>query len=320
MSRMRDQKDYEKTFAFHFFRWLSGENDMYVGNMEMKPQMERQETEESIEERMKDHQQVLAEVYDQTKNKELLLFDKAYKFLSILFCLALVAILIITVSYLPQVGNAANPDNNIVSETYIQEGLRDTGAVNIVTGMILSYRAFDTFGETNVLFIATCCVMILLMVDEEKIKENAESNDRGFEPKNDVILKKAASLLVPIIFLFGIYVILNGHLSPGGGFSGGAMIGAGLILYVAAFGFERTEKFFNEKVYTAVKVTALVCYGCIVAYYFLTGANGLPCLVPLGEPGRILSGGITLPINIFVGSEVACTMYAFYALFRRGGL
>ena len=49
-------------------------------------------------------------------------------------------------------------------------------------------------------------------------------------------------------------------------------------------------------------------------------ANGLPCLVPLGEPGKILSGGITLPINIFVGSEVACTMYAFYALFRRGGL
>ena len=43
---------------------------MYVGNMEMKPQREPEETEESIEERMKDHQQVLAEVYDQTKNKE----------------------------------------------------------------------------------------------------------------------------------------------------------------------------------------------------------------------------------------------------------
>ena len=58
----------------------------------------------------------------------------------------------------------------------------------------------------------------------------------------------------------------------------------------------------------------------VEAINFLTGANGLPCLVPLGEPGKILSGGITLPINIFVGSEVACTMYAFYALFRRGGL
>ena len=67
-------------------------------------------------------------------------------------------------------------------------------------------------------------------------------------------------------------------------------------------------------------MTALICYGCIVTYYFLTGANGLESIIPLGKAGKILSGGITLPINIFVGSEVACTMYAFYALFRRGGL
>jgi len=320
MSKTRNQKEYERTFAFHFFRWLGGEKDMFVGNMEMTPQKEPVETVESLEERMRDRQQIFAEVYDETGNRELRLFEKAYKILSIVFCFVLVVMLIVTVSHLPAVGNAANPDNNTVSETYITDGLKDTGAVNIVTGMILSYRAFDTFGETNVLFIATCCVMIMLMVDEDKIKFDADSNDRGYEPKNDVILQKVASILVPVVFLFGIYVILNGHLSPGGGFSGGAMIGAGMILYVAAFGFEKTERFFNEKVYTVVKVTALICYGCIVTYYFLTGANGLECLIPLGVPGKILSGGITLPINIFVGSEVACTMYAFYALFRRGGL
>lgn len=320
MSRMRNRKEYEKTFAFHFFRWMGGEKDSYVGNMEMKPQAEPKETAESIEERMKDLQQVMDQVYDESGNRELILFEKAYRFLSIVFCIVLVVMLIFTVSYLPPVGNAKNPDNNIVSETYIRDGLKDTGAVNIVTGMILSYRAFDTFGETNVLFIATCCVMIMLMVDEDKIKINPDSNDRNFEPKNDVILQKVAAFLVPIVFLFGIYVILNGHLSPGGGFSGGAMIGAAMILYVAAFGFDKTQKFFNEKVYTAIKVTALLCYGCIVTYYFLTGANGYECMIPLGTPGKILSGGITLPINIFVGSEVACTMYAFYALFRRGGL
>ena len=40
--------------------------------------------------------------------------------------------------------------------------VQETGAVNIVTGMILDYRAFDTFGESNVLFIATVTVLILL--------------------------------------------------------------------------------------------------------------------------------------------------------------
>ena len=320
MSHIRKQSDYEKTFAYRFFQWLGGEKDAFVGNMEMRPQKEYVEEEATIQERMKDRQQAIAEAYDSGHNKELLFFQMLYKCFSILFCIAIVVLLVITVSYLPSVGGADKPTNNLVSETYISDGLKDTGAVNIVTGMILSYRAFDTFGETNVLFIATCCVMIMLMVDEDKIRENKDSNDRGFEPKNDVILQMVATLLVPIVFLFGIYIILNGHLSPGGGFSGGAMIGAGMILYVAAFGFDKIGKFFNEKVYKCVKVTALICYGCIVTYYFLTGANGLPCLIPLGEPGKILSGGITLPINIFVGSEVACTMYAFYALFRRGGL
>ena len=320
MSHIRKQSEYEKTFAFHFFRWMGGEKDAFVGNMEMKPQKEYVEEEATMKERMKDRQQALAEVYDSSHNKELKFFQVLYKCFSIVFCIAIVSLLVITVSYLPSVGMEDKPTYNLVSETYITDGLKDTGAVNIVTGMILSYRAFDTFGETNVLFIATCCVMIMLMVDEDKIRENKESNDRGFEPKNDVILQMIATLLVPVVFLFGIYIILNGHLSPGGGFSGGAMIGAGMILYVTAFGFDKMGKFFNEKAYKCVKVTALICYGCIVTYYFLTGANGLDCLIPLGEPGKILSGGITLPINIFVGSEVACTMYAFYALFRRGGL
>ena len=320
MSRARKQSDYEKTFAFRFFRWMGGEKDAFVGNMEMRPQKEYVEEEETIQERMRDRQQAMEEVYDSGHNKELRFFNILYRCFSIVFCVAVVALLIITVSYLPSVGREDKPTNNIVSDTYISEGLTDTGAVNIVTGMILSYRAFDTFGETNVLFIATCCVMIMLMVDEDKIRENKESNDRGFEPKNDAILQVAARLLVPVVFLFGIYIILNGHLSPGGGFSGGAIMGAGLILYTSAFGFHKTQRFFDEHIYKIAKITALCMYGLIGTYFYVTGANGIENHIPLGIPGHILSSGIILPINFCVGLEVACTMYAFYALFRRGGL
>ena len=45
-------------------------------------------------------------------------------------------------------------------------------AVNIVTGMILDYRAFDTFGESCVLFVASCCVLILLRVDKDEDPES----------------------------------------------------------------------------------------------------------------------------------------------------
>lgn len=309
MSRIRKQSEYEKTFAYRFFHWLGGEKDMFIGNMEMHPQKEYVEEEAEIIENMRDRRQAMEEVYDSSHNKELIFFNKLYKVLSIVFCVAIVFVLIYAISYLPEVGAEERPTNNVVSRTYISDGYKDTGAVNVVTAMILSYRGFDTFGETNVLFIATCCVTIMLMVDEEKIRKNKESNDRGFEPRNDAILQCVAAILVPIVFLFGIYSILNGSASPGGGFSGGAMIGAGMILYVAAFGFDKMERFFNQKIFKRIRVVALTCYGCIITYYVMTGANGLQSSIPQGELGEILSGSVT-----------ACTIYALYALFRRGGL
>ena len=93
-----------------------------------------------------------------------------------------------------------------------------------------------------------------------------------------------------------------------------------MILYVSAFGFKKTQRFFNEQVYKVAKITALTMYGIVGSYFYILGANGIENHIPLGIPGHILSGGIILPINICVGLEVACTMYAFYALFRRGGL
>ena len=169
------------------------------------------------------------------------------------------------------------------------------------------------------LFIAATCVIILLRKDEREI-ENARETDWKYEPKPDEILQKITLLLVPIIFLYGFYIILNGHLSPGGGFSGGAVIGAGLILYVTTFGFHKTQRFFGEKTYEAVKVGALTLYSILMIGYFYTGANQMRSLIPKGTPGDILSSGMILPINLFVGLEVACTMYAFFALFRRGGM
>ena len=126
-------------------------------------------------------------------------------------------------------------------------------------------------------------------------------------------------MLFPVIVIFGIYVILNGHISPGGGFSGGAIVGAALILYANAFGFEKLGRFFTQKTYRIVSFSALSFYCLAKSYSFFTGANHLESGIPLGNPGDIISSGLILPLNICVGMVVACTMYAFYTLFRKGG-
>lgn len=319
MSRLKSDKEYKQTRAFRFFRWMKGEKDPYLDEVEMQPGVPFQDS-RTVNEILMEEQETLEKVYNTASNRWLRRFKRLYNVLSIVFSLALAAVMLYMVAKLPAAGTVDRPVNNEVSKVYIENGIQDTGAVNIVTGMILNYRAFDTFGETCVLFIATTCVMILLMKEEEKIRADQTLNDRRFEPKNDVILQKVAFILVPIVFIFGIYVILNGHLSPGGGFSGGAMIGAGMILYVSAYGFDKMQKFFNEHTYKVVKVAALCTYCVVITYYLFMGANDFDNHISLGVPGMIFSSGIILWLNIFVGIEVACTMYAFYALFRRGGL
>ena len=312
------REEYKKKLTNRVMQWISGEADPYIGNMETHEQRDRVPNKTVLERYQEDREQVIKDVFDTEHNKFYKLFYRFYRATAVVCCVVLVALLLITVSYLPPKGDPTNPANNEVVEKYIEDGMQDTGAVNIVTGMILDYRAFDTFGESNVLFVATCTVLILMRDDKKKDQKNVTAK-KQYEPKSDSILQKITFVLFPIIVIFGIYVILNGHLSPGGGFSGGAIVGAGLILYTNAFGFEKTQRFFTEKTYKWVSFCALTFYCLATSYSFYTGAHHLESGIPLGTAGDIISSGLILPLNICVGLVVACTMYAFYTLFKKGG-
>ena len=236
-----------------------------------------------------------------------------YKAASVAICLIMITILLITVSFLPAFGNPDNPVNNEVSQRYIEKGLEETGAVNIVSGMILDYRAFDTLGESTVLFAAASSVMMLM----RKEKKGKEITDK-FSPKRDPIVKIVAKFIIPVLLVFGIYIVLNGHLSPGGGFSGGAIMGAALILYSSAFGYKNIKKVVTEKFVRNVTFFSLIFYACAKSYSFYCGSHHLETGIPLGTPGAILSSGLILPLNIAVGLVVTCTMYSFYSLFSKG--
>lgn len=252
------------------------------------------------------------------ENEEIKLSRFGYRIFSVIFCIVISFVLIGTVAFLPGFADENAPTANEVYEHYVGVGREETGAVNTVAGMILDYRAFDTLGESFVLFTATCAVLLLL----EKAKNAPVKKRETFSYSNDPIVGIAVKLLVPIIIVFGIYVLFNGHLSPGGGFSGGAILGTGFILFAMAFGEDVAAKVISAKAVKVITICALSFYCLSKSYSFFTGNefNGIHSFITPGTPGDFLSGGLILPLNLAVGLVVCCTMYSFYMIFKRGRL
>ncbi len=106
---------------------------------------------------------------------------------------------------------------------YIKRGTTDTGAANLVSAIYLNYRLYDTLFEILVFSTAVLGVRFYLA------KRGRREEEVTRIPESQVI-RTSADLLFPPILLLGIYLVLFGHISPGGGFSGGTVAGTGLLL------------------------------------------------------------------------------------------
>lgn len=136
---------------------------------------------------------------------------------------------------------------------------------------------------------------------------------------NSKILEKVSEIIIPFIQVFGMYVIFFGHISPGGGFAGGTIIGASFILYRIVNGAEKSKEKLKYDLLIKVICFSLMAYGVLKGYSFINGGLELHLPnFPLGTPGKIFSAGYLLPLNIFVGAVVSITMYFFYSLFSEG--
>ena len=96
------------------------------------------------------------------------------------------------------------------------------------------------------------------------------------------------------------------------------MVGGALILCATAFGFECVQRVLTLKRFRTVVLCALSAYSLLKCYSFFCGANGMETIFSAGTPGKVFSSGLILPLNLAVGAVVACTMYGFYSLFKRG--
>jgi len=129
-----------------------------------------------------------------------------------------------------------------------------------------------------------------------------------------IIVQKVTQIMCGIIFLYGIYIIIHGHLTPGGGFAGGTIIAGSFILLVIAFGSEFLALKKEETGSSLLESGAILMFLAIAAAGLLIGGVGIFFVnfLPKGTVGSLISAGIIPLFNIAIGIEVAAALLTVF--------
>ena len=131
-----------------------------------------------------------------------------------------------------------------------------------------------------------------------------------------VIVRNSSRLVSPFLVAYGAYLIINGHITPGGGFQGGVILAVSVILLITSNGYKAVREVFSVKQvkmiesFSALGIITISIIGLAFGAYYLNFLRG-------GEPGTIFSGGTVVLFNILIGLKIgAAFTLLFYVLLR----
>ena len=197
-----------------------------------------------------------------------------------------------------------------VSRHYAQRGVIENRGSNLVTSVVVNYRGLDTLGEVAVLFLSVTGVAFVL-----RKRRQAAGASGGGVPASELVQTGARLLAGPMI-LFGAYIFVHGHLTPGGGFQGGAVVASAILLLLLA---DRERKLphglmsWLESLSGFGFVTAGIV-GLAAAGSFLANRG----VLPLGQWNRLFSAGLIPVIYVLIGLKVGSELAALLDVMMRG--
>ncbi len=137
----------------------------------------------------------------------------------------------------------------------------------------------------------------------------SNGSDKGMT----LIVKTITRLTVGLILLYGVYILLHGHVSPGGGFAGGVIIALSFIHIMLAFGketaFSKLSKV-QASVFEslgALMFITIAMLGFAGGYFFLNFINK-------GEPFKLFSAGIIPLCNIAISLKVGAGLFSIFVI------
>lgn len=212
------------------------------------------------------------------------------------------AVLFYAARELPRMGDPDAPASIHVSPRYIEKAEEEAGALNMVTAVLADYRSYDTLGETVVILTAGLACVLVLGTFRPSGGDGDGEHAMSYSFGSDV-LDATSRIIIPFIVLFAAYVVVHGHTSPGGGFQGGAIFAAAIILVRLVRGRAPGLQLRSDV------TLAIACLGVLV--YAVTGFVSLAfgsnfldyAALPLPYEGAHLReiGSLTVEVGVFLG-------------------
>ena len=135
----------------------------------------------------------------------------------------------------------------------------------------------------------------------------SSESPKGMTP----IVKTVVRFAMGIIFMFGWYIILYGHLTPGGGFAGGTILACGYVILTLAFGKDLGLRKMSDMAASVLDNTCALLFvvvpivGIAFGYFFLN-------FPPHGKPFNLVSAGVIPLYNILIGLKVTSSLFAIF--------
>ena len=213
-----------------------------------------------------------------------------------------------------------------VAKLSTQISVHERHVTNAVGAITFDVRGFDTLGEELILFVAAVGTSVLLRAQrgertvEQAARRAHERRGRIAEP----VRLLGAWLVGPVVLLGG-YVVVHGPLTPGGGFQGGVILAAALLMVFVAGQLLALERLRPEAVVEALEALGAFAFALVAIAGLVFAGAAMANFLPLGTSGNLLSGGTVLALNVATGVEVAAAVTLILtelldqSLIRRGG-
>jgi len=218
-------------------------------------------------------------------------------------------------------------NHDSISWYFLEKSLPVGGGTNVVNVILVDFRGYDTFGEITVLGIAA--IGVLALMDGMRSRRPL-TDTQGLAwtfSAQPLMLRVAASVVLPLALVITLYIFMRGHNLPGGGFIAGLITAVALVLQFMALGQARAEMMLHAQggrrfvrwVGAGLSIAGLTGAGAFVlGRPFLTSAHGHPHVPLLGELPLASAALFDLGVYLTVVGATLLTISVLGSVSREG--